>query len=311
MKIGICVASYNNPKGLKKLLKSIHELKVHNSLRKITVYVVINAQEITRQYEKIIINYKSINRNTNFFCQVEPNIGIPFARNRLFLMSVDCDYIAFVDDDEFVDEMWLYNYLVNLDDNDLVLTGPVEGVLHPKSPGWAKKSRFFDSDPHQHLGVVRSFYTNNVLIKRSALIELNLPFCEAMAFTGGTDKMLSTRLSRDGVKFKWVANAKVYEDIPLSRCNFGWIYRRKKRIAYSNLLVKSTFENIKDLNVIHSAFKDLVKIVLYILPSFVSDLFRLKLIKKAGSFVGRFNFLIGNRIEEYSPTIYRNNSRFD
>ena len=81
--------------------------------------------------------------------EVEPNRGVSFARNRSVRMAGECDYVGFVDDDEFVEENWL-DELLNaqvLYNADVVL-GPVLPAFDYEPPVWIKKGRFFERPRH-------------------------------------------------------------------------------------------------------------------------------------------------------------------
>ena len=305
MKIGICIASYKNPDGLKKLLKSIDGLKSTNSLISLTIYVVVNAERLTSGYEELLVNYKGVQNQMNLIYQLEPKIGIPYVRNRLYRMSEGCDYIAFVDDDEFVHRLWLFNYVSNLSQRNAVLCGPVKARFKDGAPKWALDYGFYDSDEHAHLEPISVFYTNNVIINRKILMEVNGPFSEDMALTGGTDKLLALQLKGLGHEFIWVNNAIVYEDIPNNRVSIAWLFNRKKRIGYTNTLIDKIIGSFNLKTLLKKLFVDLLRLSIVGFLGIFSTKFRFKFIMSAGGFCGLLLFILGVRQEEYDPKKYR------
>ena len=304
-KIGICLPSYNNPIGLRKLLESIQEMEMPSNIESLSVYVVINGGDISREYFKVLNSVSFKNKIISFFYELEPNLGIPFVRNRLFRMSDDCDFIAFVDDDEFVDKLWLVNYLKNLTQETSVLCGPVKGRFKNGAPKWATNYGFYDSDEHAHLKPISVFYSNNVMIKREILFEVNGPFSEDLVFTGGTDKLLAVQLKKLGHEFIWVNDSIVYEDIPAYRVSPVWLFNRKKRIGYTNTLIEQITGSYNLKSSLEKIISTLLRILLLGTLGFFSTKYRYKFIMTVGGFYGFLLFVLGVRHEEYDPKKYR------
>jgi hypothetical protein len=67
----------------------------------------------------------------------------------------------------------------------------------------------------------------NMLIRRAVLAQyLDEPFCNAFAFTGGSDFDFFTRCRRDGRTFAWADDARVRETVPAGRMTVAWLLRR-------------------------------------------------------------------------------------
>ena len=101
----ICVATFGRPAGLTRLLRSLSNLSFQKN-RDLFVRIAVadndadgsawlSVKEAAR-YLRVPITY-----------EIEPKRGVSFARNRSVRMAGECDYIAFVDDDEFVEANWL------------------------------------------------------------------------------------------------------------------------------------------------------------------------------------------------------------
>lgn len=197
----------------------------------------------------------------------EPQIGIPLARNRAAREAISAghDLLAFVDDDEVVDENWLINLVEGYRESDAVLLGaPVRTKPGGKDHTWfqrrmhhcikkryAKKerraARLSDGPANDRVTIV----TNNWLGKTEIFADHGIWFDENMRFTGGTDAKLFTDVVNAGLPTAWVTDAYVYEDIPPERLTFRYQYCRardqsnthyhrklsQKRLARARLLV--------------------------------------------------------------------------
>jgi len=304
-KIGICLPSYNNPSGLSKLLESIQEMEIPSNVESLSVFVVINGSDISREYFEALNSISFKNKLISFSYELESKVGIPFVRNRLFRMSDDCDFIAFVDDDEYVDKLWLVNYVKNLTQKTSVLCGPVKGMFKNGAPKWATHYGFYDSDEHAHLIPISVFYSNNVIIKREILLEVDGPFSEDLVFTGGTDKLLAVQLNKLGHEFIWVNDSIVYEDIPEHRVSPVWLFNRKKRIGYTNTLIEKITGSYNLKSSLKKIITTLFRILLLGILGFISIKYRYKFIMTVGGFYGFLLFVLGARYEEYDPRKYR------
>lgn len=155
----------------------------------------------------------------------EPNIAR--ARNKA-LENATGEYIAFVDDDEFCAQDWLFNLRLACVkyEADGVL-GPVKPSFESESPDWVIKGKFFDRPTHEtgyqiHWEEGR---TGNVLFKSAILNTDELPF-HVKFDTAGEDVDFFRRMMAKGCKFVWCDEAVAYELIPASRCNRKYLLRR-------------------------------------------------------------------------------------
>ncbi|MDP8961820.1 MAG: glycosyltransferase, partial [Actinomycetota bacterium] len=123
--VAICVATYQRPRGLHALLRSLDDL-TFSSGRGVDVRVVVvdnssagNAAAIKRDLQEEL--------RWRLEVLHEPRRGIPFARNAAVRYALsEAHYLAFVDDDEIVSRDWLDRLLDGLERYRAdVATGPV------------------------------------------------------------------------------------------------------------------------------------------------------------------------------------------
>jgi succinoglycan biosynthesis protein ExoM len=199
------------------------------------VVVVENDAEATSV--NVVEELRTSFPETRVLYELEPEPGIPFARNR----TVDiarrerADWVAFIDDDEQLVPGWLDAMIRAIETLDAeVLTGPVERVPAVDMPAWMVAR---NGKPRQHGQVVDLAATNNTLVDLNWL-DAHLPelrFDERLRYTGGSDSEFFDRFVRGGGTIRWVGNALVREEVPASRLTLKWQVARKARTQANNV----------------------------------------------------------------------------
>jgi len=157
---------------------------------------------------------------------VEPARGVVHARNRALAEAGLVDFIAFLDDDEVPDEIWLDELLAAQARFDAdVVSGPVLPSYAIGVAEWVKRGGLFDR-PNRETGSALEFCsTNNVLI-RSGVFGRVPRFDDRFQLTGGEDTQFFLRVRRAGYSIVWSAEAIVCETVPKERARLLWILRR-------------------------------------------------------------------------------------
>lgn len=166
---------------------------------------------------------------------VEPETGIPFARNACVRTALerDADALVFIDDDEWPTPGWLDALLATWQrtDADIVL-GPAKGVLPAEAPAWARHSGVFDKDRGLADGApIRTAYSYNTLVSRRALETLGPTFDTAFRYTGSSDHHYFKQAAAAGLHSVWSPDALVYEEIERHRVRLSWVLNRGYRIG--------------------------------------------------------------------------------
>jgi succinoglycan biosynthesis protein ExoM len=227
MLVSVCIASYQRPEGLKRLLVGLNQLTFSKSeVPEIEVIVVDNdamgsAREICANIE------------TNFcwtlkYC-IESQRGISFARNRAIASVGEySNFVAFIDDDEVPETNWLDELLSvqKAYQADVVAAPVIPNFIKSDVPRWVAKGEFFEPRRYPTGHPVEIASTNNVLIRAEMLRQIDPVFDERFAITGGEDTNLFMRLRLAGYKFVWANDAIVREWIPQSRTNIKWVLQR-------------------------------------------------------------------------------------
>lgn len=227
--VAVAIITCNRPKGLKKLLSSLSHLEFPD-FPGIALHVIVVENGRKLEVEEQVDHFRSAGLDVVYAHEATP--GITYARNRAMEMALNCaEYLAFIDDDEYPDYLWLNTLLhcalIRCAD---VVRGPVLAVLPEEAPEWVDAGHFFQRGRYPTGTVVSYGASNNILIKTSLLRFTGLRFNHRFALTGGEDTLFFMQLQiRTGVDVIWSDEAIVYEDVPVSRISAAWLARRASR----------------------------------------------------------------------------------
>lgn len=224
IKVVIGIATFKRDERLEILLESISTLVVPDNHR-VQVLVIDNfgqgkAQEICSQWSRsglITIDY-----------HVELNPGVAHARNRAFReIPDDAEFVAFLDDDEIVDQNWLTAMLEGIEKfNADICNGPVDPVFPEHAPKWIVRGGFLHRK-HRPSGEVRvTSNCGNVFFKRSIIEKVTPWFDIDFGRSGGEDSEFFQRAHQAGARIVWIDEASVSEPVENQRLNLKWILKR-------------------------------------------------------------------------------------
>lgn len=158
----------------------------------------------------------------------EPRPGVATARNA-GLGCTDAPLIAFLDDDEAAEPVWLSRLIeahqaLGAD----VVFGPIHGRV-PEGTGWASAylERFFGREgPAETRLIDHAYGCGNSLMVRETALPGVAPFDPAADRSGGEDDALFQALKARGGRFGWAADAWVHEFAPPHRANMRYALAR-------------------------------------------------------------------------------------
>jgi succinoglycan biosynthesis protein ExoM len=221
--VSICIATYRRRYGLARLLDSLSRLKVPEGVR-VEVIAVDNDPASDPGGEP------SADAAAQFALRWlrEPRRNIAYARN-LAVANARGEWVAFVDDDEVVDESWLAAYW------QLAAEGECDGYFGPVLPRfemwvtpWLDASFF--TYPRFRSGApitAHGAHVGNSFVRRALFRDTR--FDPAFGNSGGEDTALFRRLMARDARFAWCDEAIIHEYVPASRQRPGWLARRAFR----------------------------------------------------------------------------------
>lgn len=303
MLVSICVATYQRPEGLKRLMAGLDRLIFKDrEIPNIEVIVVDNdpscsAKEFCQQLQ---LHFKW---SLKYFS--EPQRGVSHVRNRAVAEAdPNTDFISFIDDDQVPEPEWMAELLRVQQQYDAdVVAGPY--LAHypaAKVPKWVIKGKFFDSPRYPTGHLINLTGTGNVLIRSQVLKAMGKIFDERFALTGGEDTHLFMRIYRAGYKMVWADAAMVSEWIPESRTNIKWILRRGYRCHSTYAICEKKLDplvKVLSKRILTGSTRIAIGLVTLV-PSFLlgrSSLVHALLQIAQGA--GMFSGLMGRSYEEY------------
>jgi succinoglycan biosynthesis protein ExoM len=310
MLISICVATYQRPEGLKRLMAGLDRLIFNqHEIPQIEVIIVDNdptcsAQEFCEQLKS---NFRW---SLKYF--VEPQQGVSYVRNKAIAeVAIDAEFVLFIDDDEVPEPAWVEELLLAQATYQAdVVAGPsVPYFPTADVPEWVIKGKFFDLKRFPTGHSIDFAGAGNVLIRARILREMGKIFDERFALTGGEDTHFFMRVARAGYKLIWADLAVVYEWIPQSRINLKWILLRGFRSHSSYTICAKEFNPLPQVLVtrIFTGTGRIAFGIVSLLPSILlGRAFFVHAILQTFRGAGLLAGLIGRSYEEYKGSHHGN-----
>ncbi|KAA3616254.1 MAG: glycosyltransferase [Calditrichaeota bacterium] len=233
--ISICIASFRRPEKLKRLLNSLEKAIPRVSA---AIEIVVVDNDRLKSAKSIVEKHQTLATNIWYF--LEPRQNISRARN-LSVEKANGNWVAFVDDDEIVDENWLLHFWNYQSQNNADgYFGPVLPKLEETAPDWFDEKLLFNR-PRFATGtkLMEKMRTGNAFIRTSLFHTDN--FDLAYGLTGGGDAVFFERMARKGYSFYWNDDAITYELYPKERTQLRWLIQRSFRsgLTYSRSRLQS------------------------------------------------------------------------
>ena len=166
-KVAVCIATYQRPSMLRRLLASLQALRFEKVLEPDLSIVVIDNDPLGSAQ---LVVAEFLSRRLPIRYRREPRKGISFARNAAIEQSRSADFIAFLDDDEQASPVWLDELLtVQAAYNAAIVAGPVLPRFESSPPAWLSHNPFVRRPRHATGTPLLSVGAGNVLISSKVL----------------------------------------------------------------------------------------------------------------------------------------------
>ena len=224
MTVAICVATFARQAGLRRLLASLAALE----RGEVDLRVVVVDNDAGGSARAVVDRLVDFPWSIEY--AVEPHRGISAARNAAVRRVGEVEFVAFVDDDEWVEPAWLVELVrAQLRTDADIVVGPVLPDFAAPPPRWFSKGRFLEPYEHRPDEPLWYAYTGNALVRRSVLEPADAPFSERFGLLGGEDTHFFMRVYIKGARIVWAPEARVHESIPAERMTESWLVRREYR----------------------------------------------------------------------------------
>lgn len=218
--ISVCVCTYKRP----QLLNSLLENLVVQKKGDFTFSVVIVDNDSEQSAKEVVMRFNKNKVPVYYTCERKKSIS--FARN-CAIENASGKYLAFIDDDEYPAEDWLYE-LFNAKKKygaDCIL-GPVIPHFEIEPPRWLKEICTRPSFQSGTILKARYTRTGNVLFDREIFRDPVNRFDSSFGLTGGEDTDLFSRILSKGYSAAWCNEAVVYETVPPDRWSKKFYIKR-------------------------------------------------------------------------------------
>lgn len=246
--------------------------------------------------------------------EVEPEPGIPFARNRVLEIALarGATVLTFVDDDERVSDDWLVKLSGGLLRRELDLVGgPLKiEAAEPTNDPWQlavlgylqeraeKNRRTRAAQVENGTDHELNAYTNNWALRLDFARETGLRFDTALRYTGGSDTALSRSVRTLGGRNGWVPDAFVHDRIPPHRLSLRYFYRRTRDQARNGVQIHQK----KTAKVLSLVLPRLIEALALALSSPLTGRRSVvRAVYKVGLTDGRIRGVLGLRSQLYAP----------
>lgn len=238
LRITIAVCTRERPKMLRRLLGSIVEM---DKAENVELNVVIVENDSASKSKSIIREFES---KLRISYSLETKLGLVFARNAAIESSLntEAEWIAFVDDDEWIDANWLtemINASKKFPNND-AFAGPIDRIPPDTATKWFPSDQTARGKTGVHAWNVG---TGNIMFRRSvyALDGAAMRFDERFNFSGGEDTFLFLSMKRKGIPIIWVQEALCSEDVLPERATLSFRFRRTIHYMHNFGVINQVF----------------------------------------------------------------------
>lgn len=298
----IGIPTFKRPESLSILLESIAKQDYAH-----IQYVVVADNEGEQGAGTHVVERFKAN-NFPFPIKVVPvaERGISQVRNALLaeaFPTLNADYLAMVDDDEWVEPYWITELVkMQQQGNFDVVGGYVLPEFETPPPQWVFSQSLFMRPKLQPGQIDMVMGTTNVLLNKSVFHNFaDNQFDCAFGLTGGGDKEFFTRLKKQSATFAFAPEALSYEMFGASRATKAWAKQRAFRIGSGDARIFRRYNpSVKDwivecLKLIAAFSVSAVMMVLSYFSPGKRMFYLLKIMRQRG----KLNGLFGEPVEVY------------
>ncbi len=238
LRVAVGVITRGRPRMFADCLASLERLEIPADVTPLFVFVendaVLHVEDMAHRLAEAT--------GHRVIVAAEPRLGIPFARNRVLEIALaeGADALAFLDDDEEADPLWLAAHVAAFRAGEAVLAGGPMEVLAPPEPlgrmerwmleGWRDLEARIDRRNRRHLarGDRRKLHVRcgNWFVDLGFVRRHGLRFEEGFALSAGEDGAFRAAVVQAGGRLDWVPEAVMAERATPARLQPGHVLRR-------------------------------------------------------------------------------------
>ena len=242
--ICVCVPTYKRPSLLDRCIDSL----LHQQTDGFSYSILVVDNDLNQSGLEIVRNKQHQSPIELRYC-FESVKNISLARNRA-VNSSQSDIIAFIDDDEMADSVWLaelYRLYAEMGVDGVL--GPVLPYFEGTPPRWLIRSGLCLRTSFPTRTVLKNpkyMRTGNVLLSRRLFANEEPPFDPRFGLLGGEDVDFFSRMHNKGAVFVWCQEGVVYEYVPVDRQK-RFFYVRRALVRGVNTARRESFLSMSTL----------------------------------------------------------------
>jgi GT2 family glycosyltransferase len=239
IEVVVCVPCYRRPQHLRQTLESLANQR---SDRRFAVVMVEN-DALRSESVPVATEFLAANKCLGL-CVVEPRQGNCHAINAAFETALatfpSATSFLMIDDDEIASPDWLEQMISAAETTGAdIVGGPVFPHFDDRQKRGLRRHPAFAPAYHTSGPVPLIYGSGNCLIRRAVFERVGAPaFDLRFNFLGGGDCDFFHRCRRLGMRFHWVAEARISETVPPGRTKLSWLIARGLRIGAINYHVQ-------------------------------------------------------------------------
>lgn len=233
----IGIPTFRRPAGLLRLLGSLASVHTNAPLR----ILVADNDPIDCEGMATVARLQQAGYRHELTAILVRETGLAAVRNALLdhaFVRGDADFLAMLDDDQYVAPDWVQQLMSVQKDFDADLVGGrVVAEFEVPPPSWIPGQQIYWYSQRRRGAVDMLAGAGNLLVARSVADRYAVRFDERFSVSGGEDKDFFVRLKDDGAKFAWAPSALAYEHVGRERLTRRWAFKRAFRIGCTDTQV--------------------------------------------------------------------------
>lgn len=229
-RVAIAICTRERPQMLRRLLDSIVTMNKPHDLE---LFVIVVENGSVMISENIVSEFSD---TLNIDYSIEQKLGLVYARNTAIekCLETNADWVAFVDDDEWIDCEWLMEMMraTQIYRKHIAFAGPINRIDPESATKWFPGHK----TAHGKTGSkVWNVGTGNILFNRCvyATEGYSMRFDERFNLSGGEDTFLFLSMRKKNVPIIWVQDALCSENVLPSRAVFSVRFGRTVRYMHN------------------------------------------------------------------------------
>lgn len=225
--VTVCALTYRRPRLLERLLDGLAEMASPGG--EVDTRILIIDNDPTASARSIVEAHRARSPWPIEYA-VEPERGIPAARNRAVQLTRNADFLVFIDDDERPDTNWLRELIaVQRRTGADAVMGRVDPEFEVEPPRWVRAGRFFERRRFPDGSEMNFGTTSNALVAAHVFPTDRDAFDRSLTLSGGSDLRFFREVRLAGHRIVWADDAVVTEVFSPSRVTIRWLVLRQYR----------------------------------------------------------------------------------